>query len=414
MKRLTFIFLFSLIAVSLFAQSKKEYRQKHKLLEKYFFATTTSPAAFNQSVAFDNNFGAIIIPVVIKGKTYHFVFDTGAMSGISDSLNKELQLPQVFEGFIVHDASGNEGKQPVYNIPDLQIGDVHFANTGCIVFNFDALSKVACTKIDGIIGASMMRCCYWKADFQTAMLTFSNKLPQVPADAVTLAFHEDFSGSPQLRTVYGGYNFDAGWDTGNNGLFDLPDSLFFKSYKRKNTPFITGSGRGVQSIFKSERSAKYRLVADSLNISDHLFSNEVVEVTAIKYPIIGTAFMKNHNYFILDFNAGKIYLQPQSQYKYDDYTRSIGFSASLYGDTLKADFIWENSSAEKAGLKFGDIITSINGQSTVSISQEQWCNLRDIITTAKKITITTKGAAGADNTLHLSKTDLLKNANSTN
>lgn len=44
--------------------------------------------------------GVIIIPVEINGKTYRFLFDTGAINSISDDLQEELGFNVVSTGII--------------------------------------------------------------------------------------------------------------------------------------------------------------------------------------------------------------------------------------------------------------------------------------------------------------------------
>lgn len=365
----------------------KEYKKQLKLIDKYLFSTSVSTSKFNQSVPFDFDYNAIIIPVTINGKIYHFVFDTGAPTAISDSLNAILKLTQTFEGFPVHDAGGNEHKQPIYNIPDLQIGDIRFNNTGCVVINFEALSNMACTQIDGIIGANLMRTCIWTVDFRSKKLTLSGNLPQLPDNAVALPFHQDYGGSPQLKAYYGGYNFDAGWDSGNNGLFTLPDSLFFKSTKSKTASYRKGNGNAYQSMYKNVAASKYRAIADSLSLGNCLFTNELVEITALNYPIIGTAFMANHDFFIADWKTNTIYIGKKGQNRYDEFTQTLGFNLDRDQNGVHVSFVWEGSAAAKAGLKAGDIIIAIDGKNTTSIMKDDWCNLQHDMQRASNVSL---------------------------
>ena len=89
-KRLSLFILALLASLSLFAQSRRTHRRMTRLADQYLFSTTLSPAAFTQSIPFDSTYGAIILPVGIDGKTYNFVFDTGAPTAVSDTLARAM------------------------------------------------------------------------------------------------------------------------------------------------------------------------------------------------------------------------------------------------------------------------------------------------------------------------------------
>lgn len=81
MKRLFVILVLSFFANSIFAQginlNQISIKQKRYL----------------QKISYQNMDGKLIVPVSINGKTYNFLFDTGAPLTISDKLFKELNLP---------------------------------------------------------------------------------------------------------------------------------------------------------------------------------------------------------------------------------------------------------------------------------------------------------------------------------
>src|ERR1035438_10550081 len=98
----------------------------------------------------------INIPVKIKGKTYTFIFDTGAgASAISENLATELGLKPESKSTIM-DSQNNQSSLNFYVINSLLIGEVTFLNQP---FAGADLSKIDCfgQEFDGIIGSNLAR-----------------------------------------------------------------------------------------------------------------------------------------------------------------------------------------------------------------------------------------------------------------
>ena len=101
----------------------------------------------------------IVVPVIINGKSYNFLFDTGASLLISDKLFKELNLPIISQKEVT-DAEGIKKEMKFILLPILQLQEITFINTVGIVNHdesSDFVNLLECYGIDGVIGSDMFR-----------------------------------------------------------------------------------------------------------------------------------------------------------------------------------------------------------------------------------------------------------------
>ncbi|MBC8644844.1 clan AA aspartic protease [Flavobacterium lindanitolerans] len=87
---------------------------------------------YNVSVPYQDINGLVIVEAVIKGKTYNFIVDTGALSAISQELYNELGLESV-NGLDVGDSSNLRQNMKLVTLPPVQVGDITFADVPAVV-----------------------------------------------------------------------------------------------------------------------------------------------------------------------------------------------------------------------------------------------------------------------------------------
>jgi hypothetical protein len=387
-----------LLVLSQTKQEKKEALQKQKML----FSVKPLQKGFIETIAFDDSFDQIIVPVKINGKTYNFMFDTGAVTVLSASLREELLLQPLFSNDF-RDGSGTVQQQQIYSLPPVQLGTITFSNVSGAVIDMSKFSKMFCIKIDGIFGTNIMRTCRWKIDYTNKQLTFSDKKIKPSGKVLEIDFEEGFSGSPMLNQRMGGYSFQSIMDTGYNGMFSLPDSLFFKSTKAKALKAHKIYGKSSLTLFDDKPTTEHLVLLDSIYIGKHLIKNKTARIEG-NMLLIGNKFFKDFGEVILDWEKQKVYLADVSV-KEDKECAVFGFTPLRTDAGVSVGTLWENSNAQQLGMELGDAITDINGISVTNAPQEIWCTVVALFKedTAQEISVSIRKKDGSQKSLLLKK-----------
>ena len=368
------------------------HTEKKSFINKNLLSVKLSNKSFTDNIFFTENNDLIFIPVEISGKTYNFMFDTGALTTISESLNNELKLDKIKSkfNFGISDGIGEDREKSLYKLEKLKIGTQTFTNIGVIVQDLSNLRN-RCVKIDGILGANILRSCYWKIDYINKKISFSDEKSflEINNPNIRISFKENDSGSPIINMVFGEYSFNALWDTGFNSGIQIPDSLFFKSYKQKITPKIHGTSLSIATIFQKgiNKINRYNIVADSLYLDDFLLKEQLLTVGPLKSPLIGNKFIKQADEVFLDWNTHQIALKNKPNLINQE---TFGFLPFKLQDSVVIVSIWDDSQAKKNGLNVGDTILAINNQNVNKINKETWCDYFNEIQSQNEMKIEVK------------------------
>jgi len=409
-KLFTLLALSMLLPVAGISQTKAEklaQKESFKNRDKYLFAARPAQKNFTHTLPFEYSFGQIIVPVVIEGKTYSFMFDTGASTLVSNELRDKLGMRSIFSNSMV-DGSGQVEALPFYSIGQLQLGPVTFKDVVGPALDMAKFEKLFCIKLDGIFGTNIMRTCHWKIDYEAKIITFSDKKIRPEGEITEVGFTENFSGSPMIQQVIGKYSFHSIMDTGYNGGFKIRDSLFFDSQKNKALKMVRGRGKSSMTLFDSKVDDEYSAIIDSIYFGGHLLRHQFVSVAAGDSYLTGNEVFQKFGTVILDWHKKKLYLGAK-EIKEDKFFKTIGISPVYIDGSLHVGMVWENSIAARHGVGPGDAIISINSIPSKNMPQEKWCEIVDLLRNAKaaiKVPIIVQGKNGEDKQFVLEVIDL--------
>ncbi|RWX02463.1 retropepsin-like aspartic protease [Flavobacterium cerinum] len=394
------------VPVLLMSQTAQEIKKAYKNRDKYLFAVQAEKKNFTETIDFTDKRDQIVIQVIIEGKTYHFLFDTGAVTVISTELQERLKPKVLFSNALI-DGGGKENVEQFYNLGSVQIGSVKFNSVATVVTDLSRFEKLFCVKLDGIIGANLLRTCNWKIDYTNKKLLFSDKKIKPVGDFSEIDFEENFSGSPILKTYMGQYYYLALMDTGYNGSLSIPDSLFFKNRKSKEIKLNKGFGKSSLSIYESTPETEHVGLMDSIHIGNYFVKDVEVKVNSSPGILIGNALLKNSGEIIINWAKHKLYLSNAKTNEAAVYN-TFGFSPLFIDGKITIALLWDESEAKLKGIALGDVITAINDEDAKNISQERWCELLNSSFKEDFIKIKTMRGDTIERSYELKKVDLLR------
>ena len=351
--RLSLYLFFTLSALSLFGQ------------EMYW----EKPAKFITSFPFKQlNGGVMLVKAHFNNltDTFNFILDTGS-GGISlDSTTTEnYKIPHIPSGRYIYGIAGvrkvDFAPNQQLTFPGLTVDSLNF-----YINNYEVLSSVYGIKIDGIIGFSFLSRYLVKVDFDSLKINvYTPGYIMYPPHGFLL--HPSFQGLPVVplsirdsRRFNDHYFFDTG-----AGLCLLISNHFNEDssvlLKRRRPVEIEVQGMGGKkrmrlSLVKELKIGNYKF----RKVPTYLFEDQY---NVLAYPqrmgLIGDDILRHFN-LIINYKQEEIYLTPNSHFRDPfDYSYTGMTMYSLEGQVFVDDIV-KGSPADKAGLKNGDVIMSID------------------------------------------------------
>jgi predicted aspartyl protease len=335
---------------------------------------------FVVKVPFEYRFGLIVIKVSIDGKEYDFIFDTGsAYNVISEELAEKLGIESDSKNKIV-DSQGQSSKLSRVTIGKANIGGINFLNTGAVVSNLKPLNEIGCFRIDGLIGANLMRKAVWKIDVVNQILTITNSVDSldIPESNYKIHFNPTLPGNPFIDIKLNNLVIKhVEIDLGSSGDISLNEDDLRKLLKSDSSIshiFSYGiSSFGLYGISKFD--SIYYAVVNDFTMGDVSFKNTIVSFKKNGLSTIGNKLFKNFD-LILDWSAKEITMIQKKNYEYSSLS-AFGFSYTTKENKLFVVQLFEKSQAYKDGLRLDDQIIKVGETSYDTISFEQWCSIAE-------------------------------------
>lgn len=154
------------------------------------------------------------VQVSINGKSYNFLFDTGAPTVISTAVYTELGLEEKHKSK-VKDSQKNKHEQIFTILPEMTVDKAVFKDVGAIVMDF-SVSELSCFRIDGILGANQMAKLFWKVNYSENSMEVSKDLTQFNLTDydVVIPFSPRPQKTPIVETNLQGKKIELTFDTG--------------------------------------------------------------------------------------------------------------------------------------------------------------------------------------------------------
>lgn len=158
--------MFQLTLLNGFSQNRKQLSKKGYVKQKEYFV----------EIPFNYVNKHIYIEVVISGKKYNFVFDTGyEVTTIDSNIAKEIQY-KIIKDVSLSGSSFADQKVTLVELPNIAIASLDFKETYGLLQDLSFTKKPATQKIDGIIGNNVMRKSKWQIDYVQKVIRISSKI----------------------------------------------------------------------------------------------------------------------------------------------------------------------------------------------------------------------------------------------
>ena len=363
MKKTCTILLLFFFATSIFAQNISY--NKGKILQKHYL----------QKIPYEKVKGVPVIPVTINGKTYKFIFDTGAGTvAISDTLCKELNLPITGQKMI-GGSSGEQKLKKTILLPELHLQEIEFTNISGIVAS-ELFHFFECFDVHGLIGSSMLKnsVVHFDEQNQRVIITYDIKNLSVQTKVrqkMELSTH----GRPFITVVLRKGNKKAV----NKVLFDSGQSSFYCISMRV---FNWQIDNIVEKISESEGAFSFGIHGlyenqkhTLLNVPEIIankvtFNNVVIITTHGDFSRIGAELLQ-YGKTTLDYKKKRFYFEPYDNVDKNKLSEAWwAVQITIQNDKMMVGIIWDKTLETQINL--GDEILSING---IDLQSMDFCEL---------------------------------------
>ena len=315
----------------------------------------------------------IFIKVRLNGRgPFDFIFDTGSSAVIRPEVAQELSLKAEMsgEGFGV-------GEKPVVTgntlIDRVEVGDVQLAAEPFSIMSFAETPVVFGNHpVDGVIGAPLLERLVVSVDYENRVLRFTRPESFNYQGTGTVVPFERPRNMPVVDGMIDGVRGKFGIDTGARSALLLygpfVDSNHLRTKYSPKVQGITGWGFGgpvrsqvvrAQSLQLGPVVAKNLVVRLSLQRSGATTSADLAGLVG---PDVLDQFRVT-----FDYSRSRIILEPNHNYGTPDTYDRSGMWLGQVGKFFEVLDLTAGGPAEKAGLKVGDRIVSIDGHSTATL-----------------------------------------------
>lgn len=329
--------------------------------------------SFYQELEFEEQMGLPIIRVVIKGKTYRFLFDTGAPNAISTRLQSELQFRKIGSRTI-RDSQGTLSNADYVRVESLYLGTVEFRGVSSFVADLDQNPALRCLKLDGILGSPSMRHCIWQIDFADHRIRFTDEIWKLsyynPHQAISYQTDDQYSikldyemEKADIRNIKVDYGSMNAITLPRDGMERLAsgDALDAEILKFAGFAQIGLFGDLVESTRYYSRT--------SGRLGDMVLHSAQTKSGGKNGGLVGTEVLRDY-VVTINFPAQKIHFFPVDDSHSD--ARSFGLVLGWRDGYTYVQSVMEKSPAVNAGLMPGDTIVQLNKYNLTT--PEGFCN----------------------------------------
>ncbi|TDS13929.1 retropepsin-like aspartic protease [Sphingobacterium paludis] len=304
------------------------------------------------------------VNVNINGKTYNFLFDTGAPTVISTAIYTELGLEKKHKSK-AKDSQRNKQSQIFSILPEMIVDQVTFKNIGVVVMDLKA-TEFECLQVDGILGANQMAKLFWKVNYAENTMEVTQDLSQFDLNEFdfVIPFTTKNQKTPIVEAQIIGKKIDFTFDTGFSRNLKITDRNYNPKEIVEKVAIFGNSSIGAFGA--GNPASGYLFKAPNLSLGNKSFTDEMV--TTGGSNLIGNGFFQNF-VMVLDWTNRKIYMKQIRNASYE--FSSFGFGYRFVENKPVVVYIFQD---ESLPLQVGDSIISINNVDLEHLDKDAACH----------------------------------------
>ena len=275
--------MFQLTLLNGFSQNRKQLSKKGYVKQKEYFV----------EIPFNYVNKHIYIEVVISGKKYNFVFDSGyEVTTIDSNIAKEIQY-KIIKEVSLSGSSFADQKVTLVELPNIAIASLDFEETYGLLQDLSFTKKPATQKIDGIIGNNVMRKSKWQIDYVQKVIRISSKIENFKnlPTAKKIELNNKDWGLGYVAIELNNQKHQFLFDLGSNGEFTANHS-FVKFLKEKDT------------LLQQEKQS---FPVGKIKIGEIELNDKSITLEKRAGSLLGNAFFENY-LLTIDWDKNILYL----------------------------------------------------------------------------------------------------------
>ena len=334
----------------------------------------------------------LFVDVDIEGRIYNFLFDTGFdFTAIDLSLADKIEYEEILK-YKVSGSSFKKHKIQFIALEKVSLSGIDFKEIGA---SFDDLSFInkdyACAerRVDGVIGANLLRHANWQIDYEKRVIRFSDKTSNFnfSENVIKIPMNSKGWGSPSVKLIINGVEKSFKVDTGSSG--SITTGIEFKKELSKNPKKVacTSVLRGKAQLYEN-----YFASVEQMRAGDLMLNDQMISLEKGVSSLLGNQLFE-HFMVTVDWVNNQLLLDPIKKLE----------SSSLFDFDLllKPNYITNkieisglyNRDLMESGFTIGQEILTINGNDVTLFSKEELCEYwnqeREAISMQDKLTIET-------------------------
>ena len=342
--------------------------------EVNFDLGSTKEKNYFEEISYESVYDNVVIPVVINGKEFRFLLDTGAPNVISKKVLEELNLVNT-KTINVNDANNLEQSMQAVEIPKIEIGKLTFENQVALVYDLDNHNILSCFKIDGFIGSNLLKNSILKVSKSDQKIIITDQIKKLnPKKKPTKIKIIGSQKSPYIEFRFTGKNKEIVADmvlidTGMDGFYEMSNRAFkiFEEYKVFE---VIAKANGVSSLglFGAGNPTPQSLLkVETAVLNSTKIKNLIINTSDDNNSRIGLDFL-NYGDLIIDFKNKKAYFESEDTITLESLVPK--YASIVKDNKYVVGLVWDEELAKQ--MSFGDEIISIDSH---TISEMSFCEI---------------------------------------
>ncbi|MDR3459909.1 MAG: aspartyl protease family protein [Verrucomicrobiae bacterium] len=305
------------------------------------------------------------VPVSAFGRTLYFLLDTGFTLSAIDS-KYQPYLGKTATPINAQTPLGTNVLQSYFHCPDISIAGKPLGLRNITSLDLKMARLISGQPCDGILGMDFLSKNIVQIDFDRQTVSLSSEVPAVVKNTYVAIPLKRFDHHYMVEASANHAGpIDLLVDTGDNSSVSLNPEEWQKVFAAAGANGFNATVAGM-----GNQTAQSKIeVLDKLAVEGLAYTN--LHATYIRNPAdpshLGLGFFRRHA-VVFDFPDQMLYLEPGQRFSTPDKEDMSGLHLLRQGDTTIVYSVDENSPAAAQGIKPGDVIEVVNGQSAADMT----------------------------------------------